>query len=216
MPLLDFCRRTGLERDAVENLISVGAFDGLGIPRRQLLWQLPETLRLVGSVRPVGAVREPPLPMTSTSDVDLPAMSIQEQASADYFILGLSPNTHVMEFYRSRLDGLRVVPIDELECTHDGVLVRVAGLVACRQRPGTAKGFVFITLEDETGLANIIVNPQVYEEYRPIVRGELLVIIEGTLQKQNGVTNISARRCFKMPRLRAQEQHTLPRSRDFH
>ncbi len=202
--LLDFCRRSGLERDVIENLIAVGAFDRWKIPRRRLLWELPETLRIA---------RANAFPVPSQADIELPEMSLRERTSIDYAILGLSTGKHVMEFFRGRLNRLGILSTNDISSLSDGDMVRVAGVVTCRQRPHTARGFTFITLEDETGLANVIVNLRVYEKYLPVARDEQLVIVEGTLQGQSGVINILARRLFAMTR---HNQIGGPRSRDFH
>ena len=110
---------------------------------------------------------------------------------ADYLILGLSPGAHPMAFLRPRLhEG--IVTSRMLESQPDGAALEIAGLVVCRQRPGTAKGFVFLVLEDEFGLVNVIVKPDLYEAQRTVVRSEPFVIIRGELQRRDGITNLMA------------------------
>jgi error-prone DNA polymerase len=187
MSLHDFCRRTRLDRDAVANLIDVGAFDSLGTPRRQLLWQLPEALKAARDDEIDGLVvvsRNPPLHEPTAI----------EEARSDYHVLGLPASHHVMEFYRSRLDDMRVLTCVELGGLPDGSWVRVGGVVICRQAPGTAHGHVFLTIEDETGLGNVIVRPKVYAEYRLTIRHQLVLVVEGRLQNQDRAVSVLAKR----------------------
>lgn len=99
-----------------------------------------------------------------------------------------------MAHFRAELDALRVVTAERLPAMPDHLVCNVAGMVITRQRPGTAKGFVFLTLEDETGLVNVIVNPKVYERYRRVIRSSAALVIEGVLQKEQGTLDIIARR----------------------
>jgi error-prone DNA polymerase len=203
--LADFCQRTALDRAALENLIMVGAFDCFGISRREMLWALPKALR---------CSRDGEFSLDLPGDQpDLPDMSAQEKTSLDYHILGLSPSKHVMEFFRHKLKGTRTTRACDLKRLRNGDEVRIAGAVVCRQRPATSGGFIFITLEDETGLANIIVSPRIVEKYRSIVRAEPLVVIEGILQNQSGVINILAQHFVSLSSSNAVNG---PRSRDFH
>ena len=118
--------------------------------------------------------------------------------AADYAILGLSPSYHPMAFLRSRLhEG--VIPSRMLASLPDGAPVEVAGLVVCRQRPGTAKGFVFLVLEDEFGLVNVIVKPDLYERQRSLVRTESFVLVRGELQRRDGLVNLVAQRFATLP-----------------
>jgi error-prone DNA polymerase len=123
--------------------------------------------------------------------VELPAMTDWDRMAADYAVLGLSPNHHPMAFLRSRLhEG--VVLSRMLESLPDGAPVEVAGLVVCRQRPGTAKGFIFLVLEDEFGLVNVVVKPGLHERQRSLVRTEPFVIVRGELQRRDGTVNVMA------------------------
>jgi len=181
--LNDFYARTKLDREAAENLIMVGAFDFLGVPRRQLLWQM----RILDQQPPAAL----PLRLPAFS-VQLPDMTIQDKVSADYQVQGLSAQHHPMEVFRTQLSKERVSKSVDTAVLPSGAKVRVAGCVVCRQAPGTAKGHVFITLEDEYGLINIILRPRVYEEYRQTARLEPMIIVEGRLQKHSGVVNVIA------------------------
>ncbi len=185
--LFDFLERTRLKREAIDNLIACGAFDGFGLERRELLWQLGLIYRSDGRD---ANERQLALPLPTEQDmVELPAMTGWDRMVADYAILGLSPHYHPMAFLRSHLhEG--IIPSRMLESLPDGTSVEVAGLVVCRQRPGTAKGFVFLVLEDEFGLANVVVKPDLHERQRTLVRGEPFVIVRGGLQRRDGTVNV--------------------------
>ena len=192
--LFDFLERTRLKREQIENLIVCGCFDSFGLERRELIWQLGLVYRSEGRTQ---AQRQLALPLPTSQDMpaaagfELPAMSEWERMRADYLVLGMSPRRHPMEFARPHLhEG--IVPTKMVESIEDGRPVAVAGLVVCRQQPGTAKGFVFMVLEDEYGLVNVIVKPDLYERQRPIVRGEPFVTIHGRLQRRDGITNLMA------------------------
>jgi len=180
--LRDFCRRTRLARRVVENLIMVGAMDGWGKARRDLVWEL-------GTIRYEEGEMDlsPPL-----EEIDLPQLSPDDEIRMEYGILGLPVGDQIISLYRPRLEKLSVLKSGELERKRNGEKVRVAGLVVVRQRPPTAKGFVFITMEDEDGLMNVIVRPDVYERYYKVMRNCFLLIVEGTIQKQPGILNVLA------------------------
>jgi error-prone DNA polymerase len=121
-------------------------------------------------------------------------MSLREQIAADYRVQGLSAGHHPMEIFRENASGGGVLRSTDIPGTESGKKVRVSGCVVCRQRPVTAKGVVFLTLEDEHGLVNVIVRPKVYEKYRRITRMEPFIEVEGILQRKDGVTNVVASR----------------------
>jgi error-prone DNA polymerase len=188
--LFDLLERTRLKREPIENLIACGAFDGFGLERRELLWQLGLIYRSDGRNSPKARQLALALP-TEQDMVALTPMTDWDSMAADYAVLGLSPNHHPMAFLRSHLhEG--VVASRMLESLRDGMPVEVAGLVVCRQRPGTAKGFVFLVLEDEFGLVNVVVKPHLHERQRSLVRTEPFVIVHGELQRRDGLVNIVA------------------------
>jgi error-prone DNA polymerase len=117
---------------------------------------------------------------------------LDEQMRMEYGILGLPMGDQIISLYRPRLERLSVLKSEELARKRNGEKVRVAGLVVVRQRPPTAKGFVFITMEDEDGLMNVIVRPDVYQRYYKVLRNCFLPIVEGTIQKQRGILNVLA------------------------
>ena len=194
--LFDLLERTRLKREPVENLIACGAFDDLGLERRELLWQLGLLYRSDGRN---GRERQLALPLPTEQDMaELAPMSEWDRMVADYAILGLSPNYHPMAFLRPRLNE-GIVPSRMLESLPDGASIEVAGLVVCRQRPGTAKGFVFIVIEDEFGLVNLVVKPGLHEQQRSLVRSEPFVIVRGELQRRDGTVNVIAERFTALP-----------------
>jgi error-prone DNA polymerase len=144
--------------------------------------------------------------------VALPPMHPVEEAAADFWGLSLSTRYQAIQFYREELDKLRIRRASDLPSLPHRLVLKVAGVVTTRQRPGTAKGFVFTTMEDETGLMNIIIRPDIYERYRPIAREEPAVIVEGVLQKQDGTINVLARKFWKLDLERLEAGLT---SRDF-
>jgi error-prone DNA polymerase len=115
---------------------------------------------------------------------ELPALSRKERLAWEYQLLGLAPGDHVMRLYREQLRTQGILSSEELEEHQNGDMVRVAGLVVVRQRPATAKGHVFITLEDEAGLVNLIVRPHVYERYKEALRNARLLWAKGKLQRE--------------------------------
>ncbi len=194
--LPDFCRRSGLSRAALENLIAIGACSSFGLHRRELLWQLGLVYRpeVHAAARDGKRPLQEALPLPVDQDmVQLPPMRANEEAEADYAITGLSAQYHWMQFFRPGL-GEGVVSSLQLDHLADGAPLSIAGLVVCRQRPGTAKGFLFVTLEDEWGLSNVIVRPKDYERQRLTWRMESLIVVHGTLQRRDGVTNVMAAR----------------------
>ena len=138
-------------------------------------------------------------------------MSTEERLVEDYRGTGLTVGRHPMYYRRAGLRGQGILSAQELRARRDGELVRTAGCVIARQRPGTAKGFIFISMEDETGIANIIVTPDLYERERTVVTRSKFLFAEGPLQNQDGVVHVKA------TRIAALSDHSLElRSHDFH
>jgi len=193
--LQDLLLRTRLSREAVENLIAVGALDCFDRPRRALLWEAGLERRVAGEADGHGKASTPsPLPMPSAPAPDLPAPSLFETTAAEYSIQGLSPDRHAVELFRGLLEDARAVPCGRMKELPRNLVVRVGGLVVCEQAPPTAKGHVFLTLEDETGLANVILRPQVYQRFRSVLQGSQMLLIEGVLRRDSGITNLMARK----------------------
>ena len=193
--LFGFVQRTGLGRRATSLLIRAGAFDGLGLQRRELLWQLG-----LFTGDPTGKAAVAPAAAASKADgrqlrlelptgqdmVTLPDLGERERMAADYDLLGLSPDRHPMQFLRRAL-GEGVASSRHLQALPAGRTVEVAGLVVCRQRPLTARGIIFLLLEDEYGLMNILVPRELTETRRDVVRMAPFVRARGTLDERTGV-----------------------------
>jgi len=200
----DVARRTGLSPAAMGVLAGADAFRSLDMDRRDSLWQV--------------LAEHAELPLFKGIDVDeltpdLPAMPLQEHVSQDYQSTGFSLKAHPVSFIRGELDGIRVTSCAKLRSTRDGARVRIAGIVLVRQRPETASGVVFVTLEDETATANVILWPAVFARFHKAARTAAGLIIEGKLQKQGDVIHVVAQRVNDMAEL----VPTLQRqSRDFH
>ena len=191
--LEDWVRRSGLIVAQLRVLAEGGAFDGLWPNRRSALWEVLKHSRgPAGPLAPVGADRRP---------APVPPQPPVELTEADYRITGLSPAGHPMRHLRSAMEAQGVVRAADLGRHRDGEQVTVAGIVICRQRPATAKGFCFVTLEDETGLANVVVTPTLFERHRRLIVRSPLLVVEGVLQEEQGVLNVRGRR-FAAPVLR--------------
>jgi error-prone DNA polymerase len=178
--LWDFCRRTCLPRPVVENLIRAGVLDGLGPTRRDMLWQLGGFV-----YGEEGLDVEVPV-----EAVALPSLGHAERLAWEYELMGLAPGEHLMGLYREALRAQGVLTSRDLAARRDGQMVQVAGWAVVRQRPPTAKGHLFITLEDEEGLANLIVRPDVYERYREALRNAPLLWVAGRLQREGHAISV--------------------------
>jgi len=193
--------RTRLPVRALTRLANADAFRSIGLDRRAALWAVQG---LGGSGGGRGAVEDLPLfaspddgpvaVLQDEAEIALPAMPLGEHVVEDYRALSLSLKAHPVSFLRSRLTARRVVRAAALAEHPANRPVRVAGLVLVRQRPGTASGVIFMTLEDETGIANVIVWPTVFEQWRRTVLSGRLVIAEGMLQKEQEVIHVVVRR----------------------
>jgi error-prone DNA polymerase len=175
-----------LRRDEVEALAHAGGFVAFGLTRREALWQASAVER--DSTSLLARVRAP------RAAGPLPAMSAVEETAADYAATGLTTGPHVMTYLRRELTARGVVAAGDLGGVRHGAAVRVAGHVIVRQRPGTAKGMCFLTLEDETGTANAFVTPPLYERWRVVLNTSPLLEVEGKLERVDGVTHVRAAR----------------------
>jgi error-prone DNA polymerase len=192
----DLIARTGLRRDELATLAEIGALNSLGFDRRSALWQIEKAVRPAGALfarDPLGVGRWA-LGVDTASPSPLLPMTPSERLMADYAGTSLTIGPHPVAHRRAELALRGVLRASDLPRGRHGRRVRVAGAVITRQRPGTAKGFVFLTLEDETGIANIIVRPDLYADQRGVIVGSPYLLIEGTLQIQEGVTSVKAER----------------------
>jgi error-prone DNA polymerase len=200
--IADFTARAAPNRRELDALAYAGAFAAFGMGRRAALWQAAAVER---DPRGLFAGVEP-----AAGAVPLAGMDAVSETRADYAATGLTIGPHLMAHMREKLRSSGVLAAAELaESTH-GAWVKTAGVVIVRQRPGTAKGFFFLTLEDETGISNAIVIPDLFQANRTLLHNAAILTVEGVLQKQDGVVAIRARR-FKELRLGA----PLPPSHDF-
>ena len=183
----------------LEKLAAADAFRSLGLDRRQALWEV----KALGSAEP--------LPLFTWSEtreaglepaVALPAMPLSEHVVNDYQTLRLSLKAHPMSFLRAHLSQLhsrraetaRASRATSCAASKDGAYVSVAGVVLVRQRPGSAKGVVFMTIEDETGIANAVVWPKTLERFRKVVMGARLIVIHGRIQRHEDIVHVVSQR----------------------
>ncbi|MGA3171980.1 MAG: error-prone DNA polymerase [Chthoniobacteraceae bacterium] len=179
--LVDFQLRTALPQTAARALAKIGALNGLAEHRRDAQWKV-EVSRDADDLF-ARVENEAALPLVQMNPV--------ERLRADYSGTGLSIGPHPMKLIRSQLPEIRRA--SDLPAERNGTMVKIAGQVICRQRPGTAKGFVFISLEDETGVSNAIVTPQLFERYRLLITEEPFLIITGVMQNVDNVIHVKAR-----------------------
>jgi error-prone DNA polymerase len=187
--LEDFARDTGLPKRALILLADADAFRSLGLDRRAARWAV-RALRRAGDKDDLPLFAHVSMPQLEP-DVSLPPMRLGEQVIEDYRHLRLSLKAHPVSFLRGDLGARGVLAHERLTTIPSGRRVTVAGLVLVRQRPGTS-GVIFMTLEDETGIANVIVWPRVFETYRPLVLGSRLVAVTGEVQSASDVVHVVA------------------------
>ena len=176
----------GIRKPELRMLAEVGALNSLGGHRRDALWEAERALRPAGPLFEAAETPEPASPLL--------AMTTPERIRADFFGTGVTIGPHPMRLYRDHLRTRGVVAAEDLQHVPHGRLVRVAGCVICRQRPGTAKGFMFLSLEDETGIANGIVEPDLFDAYREALVTAPYLLVEGVLQNQQGAVSVKLNR----------------------
>jgi len=195
-----------LRKSDLALLAKIGALNSLGevAHRRDALWQVEYAGRTVGPL-----LEE--LPEQNSESSPLRQMTIEERLVADFSGTGVTVGRHPMAFHRTQLRQMGILAASELASLPHGWAVRIAGCVIARQRPGTAKGFVFLSIEDETGIANAIITPAVYEQFKQVVVYEKFLLIEGELQNQENVISVKAREIRPLEISKA-----AVRSHDFH
>jgi error-prone DNA polymerase len=185
-------RVPSLARKDLTRLAQIGALNQLdGIEhRRDALWQVERAGKLEGPL-----LRDDSDWLREDSYIcPLQKMNVEERLVADYAGTGLTVGKHPMYYRRPELRREKILTAEELRGHRDGEFVRTAGCVIARQRPGTAKGFIFISMEDETGIANVIVTPDLYDRDRVVVTRSKFLLVEGLLQNQDGVIHVKAAR----------------------
>ena len=179
--LPEFCKRTQLPRALVSNLIRAGLFDALG-ERRRVLWDLGEA-----EYETRGLEIEPVI-----NTVALPLLSEFERTLWDYELSGLSAAGQVLRHFRGALERAGVLSTAQVKAQRNGALVRVAGLQVVRQMPGTAKGVVFVSCEDEHGLVDVVIQPHTWQKYRMLMKTHSLLLFTGSVQQVSGATSVLA------------------------
>jgi DNA polymerase III alpha subunit len=215
--LVEVVERTGLPEEVLERLIRTGALDSLGRPQRELLWQLREvagasrgrvdgkTLRAAaraGGRRSKAAGRPMDLRLPATEAPPLPELTESERIGDAYAVVGLDARRQVVSLFRPALDRLGAVPNAALP-EHRSGSIRIGGLVVTRQHPMTAKGTVFLALEDETGMVNVTLWPDTWARLRSVVRRHALLLVDGELQREGEVVNVIAHQVRALPEVAA-------------
>jgi len=186
--LEQFVRRTDLDEGALVHMAEAGAFESLGVARREALWTIHGLLRSAPLTLPLFDLEPAPV---------LPSLSAFEEIAWDYRRTHHSPRGHPLALMRAELRHLGFPTAEEVRAGRHGHLLRYAGLVICRQRPGTASGVVFLTMEDETGFVNVVLWPDVYARFARVVKTTLFLGLIGRLQVEDGVTHLIAERVFR-------------------
>jgi len=186
----------GVSLAALEKLADADAFRSIGLDRRQALWEVSSL-----SDSPVGMFEGQPSESVNEGQLELPLLSDAEHVIEDYAATGLSVKAHPVSFVRRQLDGFRVIPTASLAKMTNGDSVAVAGLITVRQRPGTAKGVIFVTIEDETGFANLVVWGTVFEKYRRDIVQARLLMVQGKVQIEGEVIHVIANSCYNLSSL---------------
>jgi error-prone DNA polymerase len=189
-------RGVGVSQASLEKLANADAFRSLGLDRRQALWEISALADM-----PVALFAGQPSESVKEVQVELPLMTASEHVVEDYGATSLSLKAHPVGFVREQLSMLYVRSTAKLAEAFDGEFLRAAGLVLVRQRPGTAKGICFITIEDETGFSNLVVFPNIFDKYRKEILQAKLLMVEGKLQREGEVVHIIVSRCFDVTKL---------------
>ncbi len=185
----------GLSKATLKKLADADAFRSIGLDRRNALWQVASC-----DDQPIGMFIGQPSD-SKEDKVSLPEMTVSEHVVHDYASVSLSLKAHPVSFVREKLQQLHIVASNDLGTLRDGEHVKVCGLVLVRQRPGTAKGVCFITIEDETGCANLVVFENILDKYRKEILQSKLLMVEGTLQLEGEVIHIIVQRCHNFSKL---------------
>lgn len=183
----------GVPLAAIEKLTDADAFRSLNLDRREALWEVPAL-----NAKPIGLFADHLPDNTKETQISLPFMSQAEHVMQDYAATGLSLKAHPVSFAREQLDMLRVTAAADLTNCKNGDPIKVAGLVTVRQRPCTAKGIVFITIEDETGFSNLVVFEKIFEKFRKEILQARLLMVEGVLQVEGEIIHVVVNCCFNL------------------
>jgi error-prone DNA polymerase len=188
-------RNAGLSSTVLEKLADADAFNSMGLDRRMALWEVS------AHDHPLGLFKDKITTPSSDENIHLPIMKTSEHVVCDYAATSLSLKAHPVSFVRPTLDQLRILSTNQLKESRDGDFIKVAGLVLVRQRPGTASGVCFITIEDETGYSNLVVFESIFEKFRKEILQSRLLMVEGKLQVEGEVIHVIVQRCFNLTKL---------------
>ena len=188
-------RDAGITDAVLERLADADAFRSIGLDRRQAFWEISV------KDRPVAIFQGQNSPDAIHEKVSLPQMSISEHVVHDYSAISLSLKAHPVSFVREKLQQLHILSTNELNTAVNGQHVKVAGLVLVRQRPGTAKGVCFMTIEDETGFANLVIFHNLFEKFRKPILQSRLIMVEGKLQVEGEVIHVIVSACYDFSKL---------------
>jgi len=194
----DLMERCRLNSNEIATLAEIGALASFGLSRRAALWQVARSARPAG---PLLDKLEDPEPSP------LPEMTPVEETQADYAGIQLTLGPHPLTYFRDQLEKKGVTTAAGLEKLRDGQRVRTAGSVIVRQRPGTAKGLLFLTLEDETGMSQAVVSPDLLQKHRKLIVGSPGLVVEGTLQKRDGTISVKGERFWSLKKVAAVPSH---------
>jgi error-prone DNA polymerase len=194
-------RQANISQATLERLADADAFRSIGLDRRQALWEISAM-----NDTPIGMFKDQPQPEYGEGQINLPLMSKAQHVVQDYVTTELSLKAHPLNFVRDKLRLKHILSSKELADAKDGSLVKVAGLVLVRQRPGTAGGVCFITIEDEFGFSNLVVFKNLFDKYRKEILGAKLLMVEGKLQREGAVTHVIVRQCFDLSALLTQDR----------
>ncbi|RZJ61417.1 MAG: error-prone DNA polymerase, partial [Flavobacterium sp.] len=186
----------GLSMFALEKLADADAFRSIGLDRRQALWEVSSL-----SDNPIGMFEGQPSESTNEVQLELPLLTDAEHVIEDYSSTGFSLKAHPVSFVRPQLDSMRAITTANLANMKNGDGVTIAGLITVRQRPGTAKGVIFITIEDETGFANLVVWGKVFDSYRKDIVQAKLLMVQGKVQIEGQVIHVIVNACFNLSSL---------------
>jgi error-prone DNA polymerase len=189
-------REAGVSESTLERLADADAFRSIGLDRREALWEISNK-----ADRPMAIFKGKSSGVSLEPGISLPVMSLPEHVVQDYASTALSLKAHPVSFVREKLERLHILSTKELATKKDGTFVKVAGLVLVRQRPGTAAGICFITIEDETGTANLVVFEKLFNEYRKEILQSKLLMVEGSLQVEGEVIHVIVKRCHNFSKL---------------
>ncbi len=188
-------REMGLSDVALEKLADADAFRSIGLDRRKALWEVST------KDRPLALFAGKPLAVPFEEKIELPFMTSSEHVVHDYAATALSLKAHPVSFVREKLKQLHVVSTSQLADIENGQFVKVSGLVLVRQRPGTAKGVCFMTIEDETGVANVVIFQTLFDLYRKPILQSRLIMVEGKVQKEGEVIHVIVSACYDFSKL---------------